>query len=655
MAATVRTFKGLVTKRTQAISTWLKENSALLSNPCDSESARKERIHDAYVALKECDEHITLLETSMAKLANAYDEYEDHSVEDDEQLSKYTDAAQEVIMNLHDHKSKLRRVLYDYTAENDNESENSQAPSKQGPQRPPKETHEHQRAKMPAIKTSTQRPMKGTRNTNQHVITSEEIEEENHNEEEKQTTNQLTVNNEAVVLQTNKWEFTSNDETFNSSIKPDDRMKNRYPRVLGVSWRPHTDDIVLASTIIPQRNITKRRVTQELASIYDPMGLLVPILLPAKVFLQSLWKDDYPWDDTLPENLRVQWYYLTEGITMFYKEIKRQILPSSKNYRLIVFTDASQCAIATCIYLDNYEATNLLMAKSKLHSLKASITIPKSEMNAVVLGARVARYAYNSLASVIQIDEIIFLTDSEIVLGWIKSHSKRSTAGVLVKNRLKELKNIVKDVEKQKTSCLFGHVSTQDNLADCGTRGLMPNTLKNHLWWGGAELTDRLKKLQRSELFSLSTINEEDPVLPVQLNAIIANEVEEKTLFTLTRYSSLFKAQRVVAYVMRFLRRVTQHFQQERKEEVHDHIPAIQFAATTFELTGVELREARLCIIRDHQKHMVTEHQINSQKDLNIRTDEKGTRRSSNNTSKEDSSDNPKPDLHPNFDVLPGH
>ncbi|VDK67545.1 unnamed protein product [Cylicostephanus goldi] len=95
MAATIRTYKGLVTKRKQTIFNWLGESSTLLLTPCE-ESLKQERAHDVSVALKECDENFTFLESSMAKLANAYDEYEDHYADDDEQLSKYIEAAQEV-------------------------------------------------------------------------------------------------------------------------------------------------------------------------------------------------------------------------------------------------------------------------------------------------------------------------------------------------------------------------------------------------------------------------------------------------------------------------------------------------------------------------------------------------------------------------------
>ncbi|CAJ0603091.1 unnamed protein product [Cylicocyclus nassatus] len=79
-------------------------------------------------------------------------------------------------------------------------------------------------------------------------------------------------------------------------------------------------------------------------------------------------------------------------------------------------------------------------------------------------------------------------SDSEIVLGWRKSSPSRQSVGVLIANRLQEIGRIVNDLEEQHVRCLFGHVRTVENPADCGTRGLTSNALQDYLWWQGPNL-----------------------------------------------------------------------------------------------------------------------------------------------------------------------
>lgn len=45
---------------------------------------------------------------------------------------------------------------------------------------------------------------------------------------------------------------------------------------------------------------TKRNFMGALVSIFDPLGLLGPLLVNAKLFLQNLWRQKYSWDEILP-------------------------------------------------------------------------------------------------------------------------------------------------------------------------------------------------------------------------------------------------------------------------------------------------------------------------------------------------------------------
>ena len=54
-------------------------------------------------------------------------------------------------------------------------------------------------------------------------------------------------------------------------------------------------------------NVTKRRAVSDIAKIYDPLGLVIPIVFYGKVVLQKLWIEELRWDDYLPSQLQQEW------------------------------------------------------------------------------------------------------------------------------------------------------------------------------------------------------------------------------------------------------------------------------------------------------------------------------------------------------------
>ena len=46
---------------------------------------------------------------------------------------------------------------------------------------------------------------------------------------------------------------------------------------------------------------TKRGVLSRLSTVFDPLGVLAPYMLPAKCLIQSLWRKNKGWDEPLDE------------------------------------------------------------------------------------------------------------------------------------------------------------------------------------------------------------------------------------------------------------------------------------------------------------------------------------------------------------------
>ncbi|GFY05440.1 integrase catalytic domain-containing protein [Trichonephila clavipes] len=131
-------------------------------------------------------------------------------------------------------------------------------------------------------------------------------------------------------------------------------------KTLGLLWKPHPDSF--AFKISPMTSNCDNLIST-IARIFDPLGLIEPVITRARILLQSLWQLKLDWND--PTELHG-------------------------------FSDSSEKAYGAALYLrcintSGEISVRLLCSKSKVAPLK-SITIPRLEL----------------------------WTDSSIVLAWIK-------------------------------------------------------------------------------------------------------------------------------------------------------------------------------------------------------------------------------------------
>ena len=76
--------------------------------------------------------------------------------------------------------------------------------------------------------------------------------------------------------------------------------------VLGLQWNVAANTLQFTQhAVIPaQSPVTKRTALQIVSRVYDPLGLMSPVTISAKIFLQDLWKQNIGWDDWLPDDLQ---------------------------------------------------------------------------------------------------------------------------------------------------------------------------------------------------------------------------------------------------------------------------------------------------------------------------------------------------------------
>jgi hypothetical protein len=109
-------------------------------------------------------------------------------------------------------------------------------------------------------------------------------------------------------------EWASNDQDILHGLSEIDKNRKlqlgESPtlKTLGVFWVSHDDTILYSvETKTSMSHITKRSISSVIARIYDPLGLLAPVIVRAKILLQRVWALKVDWDESLPSDLHSEW------------------------------------------------------------------------------------------------------------------------------------------------------------------------------------------------------------------------------------------------------------------------------------------------------------------------------------------------------------
>ena len=134
---------------------------------------------------------------------------------------------------------------------------------------------------------------------------------------------------------------------------------------------------------------TKMEVLRASSKIYDPLGILTPVTIRAKILMQELWKGGYGWDEPLPQERQKKWLALSNDLdTATQTQIPRRYFLSSStwpsNTTLYIFVDASVKAYGAVAYVANGTETSMVMTKTRVAPLK-KLTLPQLELMAAVI------------------------------------------------------------------------------------------------------------------------------------------------------------------------------------------------------------------------------------------------------------------------------
>ena len=330
-------------------------------------------------------------------------------------------------------------------------------------------------------------------------------------------------------------------------------------RALGVKWNIGSDTFEFEVKCSAVESLTRRQMLSIVSAIFDPLGLIGPLVLPGKLLFQEVTASKLKWDDVVPDTIKVRWDAWIGSLTSVQEvKIPRCFRPGefSDSYMEIHhFADSSGKAYGCCSYVRCTSKTGrvhvqLICSKCRVAPIK-QVTIPRLELQAAVTAVKIDEMLKRELN--IQFDKTYFWTDSEIVLKYICNDSLRFH--VYVGNR-------VGVIRRHSDKSEWNFISGKVNPADLVSRGESFHKFDMDTWLNGpAFLHDYQASWPKQPNISKSHLSIEDPEVKkaeVYVGAMDTTPVQGEQCVRsdpldviMNHYSSWYRMKRAVAWWLR--------------------------------------------------------------------------------------------------------
>lgn len=251
---------------------------------------------------------------------------------------------------------------------------------------------------------------------------------------------------------------------------------------LGLRWHPAEDCFSIKITAREITHFTKRLVLAETARLFDPLGWFAPVVIRAKILIQSAWIQRLEWDAPLPSTDACEWQAFFKELPLLQNvRIRRWLGSDTRDVHVKIhgFSDASERGFAAVVYLRTTDVhgdsrAHLLMAKTKVAPAKP-VSLPRLEFCAAALLVTLMHHIQKTLELAMVPTHL--WCDSTVTLHWIRGHLSRWKTYVA---------NRVSHIQQRLPEAKWHHVPGKDNPANCASRGISPHEMQDHsLWWMG--------------------------------------------------------------------------------------------------------------------------------------------------------------------------
>ncbi|XP_068229595.1 uncharacterized protein [Palaemon carinicauda] len=202
-------------------------------------------------------------------------------------------------------------------------------------------------------------------------------------------------------------------------------------KALGVQWDLATDELGVRAELVSVPR-TKRDLLSAIASIYDPVGILAPVLIEGSVIMQDLCRLKIAWDMELD-------FDTTDRIKAWAKKLSQttgisvprslKVIPweSATLVQLHLFSDASVIALGVVAYLRVSDpwgnvSCRFIIGKARVAPLK-HVSVPRLELSAAVLAVKLGSTILTMID--FRVDGVYYWTDSTTVLRYIRNDQAR--------------------------------------------------------------------------------------------------------------------------------------------------------------------------------------------------------------------------------------
>ena len=207
--------------------------------------------------------------------------------------------------------------------------------------------------------------------------------------------------------------FIVNDPDLLQQIPEGDRAKEAkvithelHSKALGIKWDVSSDQLMyVRKEEEPVTVVTKMFMLSSVSTMYDPLGLVLPVVIRGRMLFQLATKIKLDWDDPVPPELTVKWVHWWNDLKNLSTVLfDRCVIPTEfldGAIELHHFCDGSQQAYGACSYVRISSKSGsihvqLLAAKARFTPLRA-MTIPRIELCSAVMAVKADEVLRNEL------------------------------------------------------------------------------------------------------------------------------------------------------------------------------------------------------------------------------------------------------------------
>ena len=350
---------------------------------------------------------------------------------------------------------------------------------------------------------------------------------------------------------------------------------------------------------------TKRKLLSTIASVFDPLGIQLPLLIRAKLFVHDLTvRKNSDWDTKLDQERLKTW----RNICKQFNAAGQILIPRSvgglkDKYDLVCYSDSSKRIFGTVLYLRSKTSKKLYFFMAKNHLIpkhKGKKTIPEMELTSILLAAETAREITDDLAGAKSlsgpvIDNVVIFNDSQVALAWLNSFvhlEKQNKRATYVRNVIEKIDQIA-----EKSPIAIKHIAGVSNPADFVTRATSYNILSgtNYLE-GPSDASDSnasgledgtiVIKLPRSAEYESA----QKTYVNLAAETIKVADPNYESFLPLRKYSEYQMLYRVTIRVIRFVQLLKQKVKDKNPEKYKHLSVSTDYSEAT---TALIIKEAQ--------------------------------------------------------------